>query len=430
MIKKVLNNKLFQNIGVYTISNIINAAIPFLLLPVLTRFLTPYDYGITATFQSLVGLLSFIVGLNTQMAIIRRFYDDKINFPEYVSACIFILLLSTFALSLIILPLSPYLSKLVEFPGPWFWTIIAVAFFQYLFTVLLGIWQVRGKVYQYAIFQNAQTLLNISASLCLIIVLKMNWQGRIIAQTGSIAIFGIFAWVFLYKMGFMQKKIHKKNLKDALKFGLPLIPYSFTGWVLLSMDRIFINNMLGLGATGLYSVAYQICMVITLFQLSFNNAWVPWHYERIRKNDEKTNVKIVKFSYAYVAFNFLLAILLALLGPFFLKFFLGKDFFQASSYLWWLSMAQAANAIHIISITYVNFHNKNIYLTYSSIFVTIIHIPITYFLIRWNGTMGAAQSLFISNLIASILTFLIAARFHKMPWFLKSQRARLSKLKG
>jgi len=224
----------------------------------------------------------------------------------------------------------------------------------------------------------------------------------------------------------MTHKINKKYFADALKFGLPLIPYSFTGWILLSMDRIFINNMLGLDQTGLYSVAYQVCMIITLIQISFNTAWVPWLYTKIKKDDPLLNIKIVKFSYGFVLFNFLLAAMLALAGPAFFKLFLGKNFYQATNFIWWLSLAQAANAIHIVAVTYLNYHNKNIYLTYSAIFTALIHIPIIYWLIKANGTIGAAQALFISNLITSFMTFFFAFKFHKMPWlfWLKSRTER------
>ncbi|MFI5153330.1 MAG: lipopolysaccharide biosynthesis protein [Chitinophagales bacterium] len=419
MIKRIVTNKLFQNIGVYTVSNIISASIPFLLLPILTRFLTPNDFGITATFQSLVGLFSFIVGLNTQTAVIRRFYDEKtVKFSEYISTCLFILVISTGILSLCLIPFSAGISQLSEFPRAWLWAVIVVAFFQYIFSVLLGVWQVRKKVYLYALLQNAQTILNISISLLFIVILQMNWEGRILAQTISIAIFGLIGLVILIRMRFVKLKINRKYFSDALRFGVPLIPYSFTGWILLSMDRIFINKMIGLNETGLYSVAFQICLIVSLFQISFNTAWVPWHYENIKKNDPNTNQKIVKFSYAFIIGNFVFAALLVLLAPPFLKFFLGKSFYGASDYLWWLALAQAANAIHIITVTYINYHSRNIYLTYAAIFTAAVHIPIIYLLIKANGTMGAAQAFFISNLMTSILTFLIAGKVHKMPWLL------------
>jgi O-antigen/teichoic acid export membrane protein len=423
MLKKIANSTLIKHGGIYTISNVVNASIPFLLLPVLTRYLSKSDYGIIATFQYLIAFFIPIIGLNTQASVIRRQYDtEKIDFAKYVTTCIVILLVNTLLLIVLLIPLSPFISDIAEFPSTWFWTIITVTFFQYLFTLVLGIWQANGKIYRYASFQNFQTALNFFASLLLIISFQMNWQGRVLAQTVSMVVFGALALLMLYKMGFLKGQISKKYFIDALKFALPLIPYSFSGWVLYTMDRIFINNMIGLDETGLYSVAFQISMIINLLQLSFNTAWVPWFYKQVRKNEASLNLKIVKFTYAFIIANFLFAFLLILAAPLFFKFFLGKDFYQAGDYLWWLALAQAASAIHVITVSYINLHNKNIYLTYSAIFIAVVHIPLTYYLLKMNGTIGAAQSLFISNMTASLITFFVAQHLHKMPWHLKSAK--------
>lgn len=420
MLKKLVNSTLVKHSGIYTISNIINASIPFLLLPVLTRYLSTSDYGIIATFQTLIAFFIPIIGLNTQTAIIRRQYDtEKIDFAKYVTTCIGILLVNTLLLIVLLIPLYPFISSIAEFPSMWFWTIIAVTFFQYLFTIVLGIWQASGRVYKYALFQNCQTVLNLFASLLFVVSFQMNWQGRVIAQTASMIIFGALSLFVLYKMGFLKVQFSKRYFADALKFALPLIPYSFTGWILYTMDRIFINNMIGLDETGLYSVAFQISMIISLLQVSFNNAWVPWFYNQIRRNDTSLNLKIVKFTYAFIIVNFLFAFSLIIAAPPFFKVFLGKNFYQSANYLWWLALAQAASAIHVITVSYINLHNKNIYLTYSAIFIALIHIPLTYYLLKINGTIGAAQSLFVSNTLASFITFFVAVNLHKMPWLLK-----------
>ena len=46
LLRFVISSPLLRQASVYTISNLVAKAIPFLLLPVLTRFLTPTDYGI------------------------------------------------------------------------------------------------------------------------------------------------------------------------------------------------------------------------------------------------------------------------------------------------------------------------------------------------------------------------------------------------
>lgn len=43
--------KLLRGASVYLTSNILNSAIPFLLLPILTRYLSTEEYGKIAMFQ-------------------------------------------------------------------------------------------------------------------------------------------------------------------------------------------------------------------------------------------------------------------------------------------------------------------------------------------------------------------------------------------
>ncbi|WP_369412260.1 oligosaccharide flippase family protein [Geotalea toluenoxydans] len=64
MISRILSSSLFRASGIYTISAVINSSIPFLMMPILTRFLTPTDYGIVSMFTVLVGIVSPFVGLN------------------------------------------------------------------------------------------------------------------------------------------------------------------------------------------------------------------------------------------------------------------------------------------------------------------------------------------------------------------------------
>ena len=48
--------------GVYTISNVVARAIPFLLLPLLTRYVSPADFGIVAMFFFVALLIEPLVG--------------------------------------------------------------------------------------------------------------------------------------------------------------------------------------------------------------------------------------------------------------------------------------------------------------------------------------------------------------------------------
>ena len=71
MIKQIINSSLFHSVGIYTITSGINAAIPFSIMPILTRYLTPSDYGTVAMFGVLLSFVAPFTGLSINGAIAK-----------------------------------------------------------------------------------------------------------------------------------------------------------------------------------------------------------------------------------------------------------------------------------------------------------------------------------------------------------------------
>lgn len=423
MISRILNASLFKNSGIYLIANILNMAIPFFLLPILTRFLTPLDYGLIATFQIIVNILIPIIGLSMNGAITRQYYaNDNINFSVYLSNALILLLCTSFSALFIVLAFSGIIGDIIEFPSSWLWISVIVAVFQIINTILLAIWQVEIKPLKYSVFQNSQTFLNFALTILLVVFLEMKWQGRILSQLMILVIYGLMAIIILLRKKMINLRWNASYFRHIIRFGLPLIPYSFTGWIMLSVDRIFINNFVNVSETGLYSVAFQITLVIGILQSSFNNAWIPWLYDKLKWSNLIMRIKIVRFSYIYVFFNFCVAILISTLSPLLLPIIVGSKFYGITPIITWLAYAQASSSIHYMTVNYIFYHNKNIYLAYEAFIVAAIHIPLTYFFVKMNGALGAAQALLISNVLTSLLTFYFSTKVEKLPWLLRFSR--------
>ena len=85
---KLINgrNHMIKDIFVYLSSSIINKAIPFLMLPILTKYLTPVEFGILATYQVVLRFGESLFGFTTASNITRNFFKhDK----EYISRIVF-----------------------------------------------------------------------------------------------------------------------------------------------------------------------------------------------------------------------------------------------------------------------------------------------------------------------------------------------------
>ncbi len=415
----IINNKLFKNSFIYTSSNIIRSAIPFLLLPVLTRYLTPTDYGIVATFQVMLAIILVFVNLNMPGAVAVNFFKiDKQELRVCIGNVVFVLSASFFLTFCVIYAIKTPLSYFIKFPENWLPIIVIVALFQSVYTLTLTLWQVEQKPLPYGIFQVSQTILNVTLSLIFVVALNWRWQGRLLGIIIISIIFGLIGFFIIYKRKYIRFSFDKAYIKDVLFFGIPLIPHALGGWMMTSIDRVFINSMVNVAATGIYTVGYQVGMIVGLFATSFNQAWTPFLFEKLKENNNDTKIKIVKFTYLYNVGIIVLALALSLIAPWFLKFFVSKEFHSAYKYVIWIALGYAANGMYFMVVGYIFFVKKTYILAWITFSSAGINVVLNYFFIKNNGAIGAAQATTVTFFISFVLTWILSAKVYEMPWLM------------
>jgi O-antigen/teichoic acid export membrane protein len=419
------SHRLFKNVSIYAITNVIVRVIPFLLLPILTRYLTPSDYGIVATFQVILGITIVFVGLNAHGAVAVNFFKlNKEELGVYIGNVIYILSASFICTFSIMIVMKWSLSHLLKFPESWLPIIAFVALSQSIFTLTLILWQVEQRSLPYGIFQIVQTITNIILSLYFVVALDWRWQGRLLGIIITSIIFGFISIFIIGKRGYVDLSFNKTYIKDILFFGIPLIAHSLGTWIITSIDRIFINSMVSVTETGMYAVGYQIGMIIGLLATSFNQGWVPFLYEKLREDDYDTKIKIVKFTYVYDAVIIILALFLAFISPYFLSFFVGEDFYSAYKYVLWIALGYAANGMYFMVVNYIFYVKKTYILTWITLFSAVANVILNFFLIKANGPIGAAQATAICFFLSFVLTWISSAKVYEMPWSIYRWKTR------
>ena len=195
-----------------------------------------------------------------------------------------------------------------------------------------------------------------------------------------------------------------------------MIPHALSGSIISMTDRFFITSMVGLAATGVYTVGYQVGSIVNILAISFNNAYVPWLYERLKKNENTTKSKIVKFTYVYFVVIALIAISLGIIAPYALKVFLGKSFNESSIYVIWVALGYAFNGMYLMVVNYIFYAQKTKYLAIVTFLTAVINIILNYFFIRENGAIGAAQATTITFSIKFLVVWILSNKVQKMPW--------------
>jgi O-antigen/teichoic acid export membrane protein len=424
MIIKILKSSLFKSAGIYGVTSIINAAVPFLIMPILTRLLNPTDYGIVAMFGVLMSFSAPFVGVSGNAAIGRQFFNkEEVDLKIYITNIYLILLASTFIVAVIVLFFAEQISDLAEFPKSWIWYVVLVSLCNFITATTLILWQVQSKPVSYGIFQVSNTFLNVALTILFVVLLKWTWQGRIMAQVISAVIFAIVGLYILYRNKWFKFEYNKKYIDNALRFGVPLIPHTLGAIIMTMSDRMFITNMVGISSTGLYAVGYALGNIIGFAENAFTMAFSPWLYEKLNRNDEAIKRRIVKFTYCYFVVILLMALFMTYVTPYFLVFFVGPKFLGAQDFVFWIAMSFAFSGMYKMVVHYIFYVEKTKILAMITFFCALINIALTFVLIKQFGAVGAAMANCFVSIIFFLLTWLLSNRVYKMPWLLQKYKS-------
>jgi len=413
----MIKSKLFKNLSIYTFSDLINKMVPFLLLPVLTRYLTPSDYGNIAIFFVLTSLLGVIISVEAKTSISVFFFKkSRDNLKVYIANILFIVSSFTTIILLFILFFDSFLEEILSLSKEWIIVAVIVTFAQFLTTVNMVLWQSEHNSIFVGVYKISQTIINLSLSLVLIIGLKMGWEGRLIAITFASIIFGGYSIALLFKRDYIEMKFDKESIKEALSFGLPLLPHALSVWFRTGIDRIFLTTYISAAATGMYTVAFQIASILYVVAVALNKAFSPYLYKKLNDITNEEKIKLIRYSYGYFLLLLIGAFILSGISPFIVNYFLGSKFVEAQQYITFLSFSFAFQGMYLMVVNYVLYMKKTALLSYVTITISIIHILLSYILITQYGLMGAAQATLITSILTFFSVWILSYKVYKMPW--------------
>jgi O-antigen/teichoic acid export membrane protein len=418
--KKIFDSSLLSNSAVYFFSNLVAASVPFALLPILTRYLTPVEYGQVAIFQALLAGLGSIIGISAHGAASVKYYDENISKTElkyFIGNCFLILSGTTALILLGAFVFSSPLSSWLALETHWLLLTVITSSATYTISIRMGQWQIRQQPKKYGVFQVAQSLINILISLLLIVYFLQGAEGRIWVLFFVPLLFSIISLFLLYKEDLLGFAWRPGYISEILAFGVPLIPHTTGLFLLSSFDRFIINAKLGLAQVGIYMVAVQLVSVMGLVFDAINNAYVPWLFERLKRNMIEEKKQIVRWTYSYFIALLFVVVLAFLVGPSLLILMAGENYSEAANVIGWLALGQAFNGMYLMVTNYIFFSKRTGFLSLTTITAGLINIGLMLIFIPFIGIKGAAIAFSIAMFFKFLLTWLVAHLRHPMPWF-------------
>lgn len=414
-----LNKTLLRETSTYLIANILYASIPFILLPILTRYLSKDEYGEVSMYYTLVSFLAAFIGVNAHSFSSRKYFEEENeeNLSIWNTSSMVMLVLSSLVVLIVLFLFEKQVSDIFGLKPRYVYMAFISSFFLFITNFKLVQWQVRKKSYKYGVFQISQAFFNFLITIILIILLQMKEEGRIYAYFFTSVLFGSLSFYLMYKDGFFVLKLPKFiQLKEIWMFGGPLIFHVGGTFFLAAADRVIIKTTMSLSDVGLYMVAVQFSLVLSVIFSALNKAYVPWLFESLSKESEALKIKLVKFTYMHFVILMLIIIIGIIVGPILIKLIVGVEFLKSAEIIGYLIFGQCFVGAYLMVTNYLFFAKKTGVLAIITIGTGLLNLVLVYILTLEYGLKGAAISFAISMFIRYIITFIAANKFYPMPW--------------
>ncbi|SJZ57669.1 lipopolysaccharide biosynthesis protein [Garciella nitratireducens] len=408
---KEINNKLALKAGSwYIISNFAVKSISIITTPIFTRLLSTTDFGITNTYSSWLGIFTILGTLDIYscVQIARHDYNDK-EMDAFISSVLSVSSFSTILLYLIIKIFGDTAISFIGLPP----ILIDIMFLEILFSNAFTILQTRHRAeFKYKEFVILSAMIAILSPILSIVLVSLQnshlYFGKILGNTIPKIIISIFIFIHIMKKG---KCVYKKDYwKYALIISVPLIPHHLSGNILNHFDKIMINQYVSASDTGLYSLAYSYASVLSIAWTSFNQAWTPWFYGKMK---EKNIQEIKRFAKPYtIAFSGIFIGML-FLGPEAIKFFAPKEYWGAK---WVVPPVLLGLFFQFVYSLYVNvefYYKKTQFIAIGTVMAAILNIVLNYIFIPRYGYLAASYTTLAGYIAIFVFHYPISKKWDK-----------------
>mgnify|MGYP001042737912 FL=1 len=309
----------------FLICAFLQKGISMISTPIFTRLLTTQEYGQYNVFNSWLGIITIFVSFSLAGGVyaqgLVKFEKERNIFASSIQGLTMTLFLFWTIIYLLFHDFWNYLFNLT--------TVQMIAMLIMIWTTsVFNLWSNDQRVdYKYKALVIITLIVSIAKPV-IGIILVINANDKVIARILGLVLVEMIGYSWLSFVQIKKGKIFysKKYWKYAILFNLPLIPHYLSQIVLNSADRIMISSMVGESEAGIYSLAYSLSSIMTLFNTALMQTLNPWIYKKIKEQDIKSIAPIAYLSLIIIAFVNLLLIILA---PEAVAIFAPKSYYEA-----------------------------------------------------------------------------------------------------
>ncbi len=407
-------NSLIKQTLHYLSGNVVAKGVQLISILVFTRILSPSDYGIYSIFIAYAAIFTLLLTLNSHTAVSRYFYEGKNDVDKFIGATFISTIALLIGLSCVLWINIESISKYTQLPSSYIVLFVPLAIIEFIALLFIQAFQPVRKTKEIAILLIGKAIFSFVCSVAFALLDKNNNLNAIVYG------YVIGNFLALVYAGFIARPAVKfavsfPHLKYIYSYTIPLIVYSLTTIILTQSDKLLIAKLTGTGDAGLYSVASNIGMIISVIYGAILSAWTPNYYENM--NSGRHDILLIEAQRIFYITS-IAASVLALFG------------YEVGILIFPGSFHGGLVLIPIIVLAYFfdlgwqiygrhfGYAKKTYYITIIGAIASAVCIASNYFLIQRIGYFGAALAILIaysSMLMLTVIASKYITRVHPYP---------------
>ena len=284
----------------YLVCSFLQKGISVLTTPIFTRLMSTEEYGKYSVFSSWQGIVAIFITLRLYYGVygqgLVKFDKEKNIFSSSLQGLV---LTMTLLWTVVYFIFHSFFNSLFSLTTLQVVMMLIMTWTEAAFSFWAAEQRIELNYKKLVILTLAVSFFEPTVGILLVNLAKDKVTARVVGLA-AVELIG-YTGLFISQMKRGKVFFSKKYWKYALAFNIPLIPHYLSQTVLNSSDRIMISRMVDESSAGVYSLAYSISMVMTLFVTALSHTIGPWLLQKIKAGRLKDTENIAYISLACIA---------------------------------------------------------------------------------------------------------------------------------
>jgi O-antigen/teichoic acid export membrane protein len=411
------------NTARYMTATVVSMAMPFATLPIMTRWLTPADYGIVALGQVVAGFFMGFASLGLAAGLDRGFFKyeaDARDVARLMHSGVLTVAASSAVLGVLLFAIRAPLAQRLYGDTRWATLLVVMALTSSLGVIAsayLSYLRNRERATAFMRWSVAGLVIESACAVALVALADMGPWGLALGSFIGKLLVAVAMWVTLAIE--LPPAFDPRMVREMLGIGVPLLPRTCLGVADNGIDRLLVNWLSSLGQVGLFGMANRVGYSVFSLMTSLEQVYLPSVYRTMFQGGADAPARLGATLSPYFVASVAAPALVALFVEELLWVLVTPAFYAVGPIAAVLACYYGQMFFGKIVGVQLVYAKKTWYSTPLAAMRIAVHLIAAMLLIEPFGALGAALALLVTGAVADTLGVMVGQRVSRVAYELR-----------